>query len=101
MQLQRRPSGLPDWLYIAIVATLGLYFVIGGIAWTMFIYNGVAVPDSFTTILATIAGGLVGVLAPTAGPARSSEPGRKSGRHHRASESRRTTRLRGSGAPQQ
>jgi hypothetical protein len=39
MQLQRRPSGLPDWLYIAIVATLGLYFVIGGIAWTMFIYK--------------------------------------------------------------
>jgi hypothetical protein len=74
MQLQRRPSGLPDWLYVAIVAALGLYFVIGGIAWTTFIYNGVPVPDSFTTILATIAGGLVGVLAPTAGPARSAEP---------------------------
>jgi hypothetical protein len=56
------------------VAALGLYFVIDGIAWTMFIYNGVPVPDSFTTILATIAGGLVGVLAPAAGPARSSEP---------------------------
>ena len=28
MQLQRRPSGLPDWLYVAIVAALGLYFVI-------------------------------------------------------------------------
>ncbi len=74
MQLQRRPSGLPDWLYVAIVAALGLYFVIGGIAWATFIYNGIPVPDSFTTILATIAGGLVGVLAPTAGPARSSEP---------------------------
>jgi hypothetical protein len=74
MQLQRRPSGLPDWLYVAIVAALGLYFVIGGIAWTMFIYRGVAVPDSFTTILATIAGGLVGVLAPSGGPARSSQP---------------------------
>jgi hypothetical protein len=74
MQLQRRPSALPDWLYVAIVATLGLYFVIGGIAWTMFIYNGVAVPDSFTTIIATIAGGLVGVLPPTGGPARPSQP---------------------------
>ena len=74
MQLQRRPSGLPDWLYIAIVAALGLYFVIGAIAWVTFIYNGIPVPDSFSTILATIAGGLVGVLAPTAGPARSSEP---------------------------
>jgi hypothetical protein len=76
MQLQRRPSGLPDWLYVAVVAALGLYFVIGGIAWATFIYNGVPVPDSFTTILATIAGGLVGVLAPTAGPGRSSEPWR-------------------------
>jgi hypothetical protein len=74
MQLQRRPSALPDWLYVAIVAALGLYFVIGGIAWTMFIYNGVAVPESFTTILATIAGGLVGVLAPAGGPARSPQP---------------------------
>jgi hypothetical protein len=74
MQLQRRPSGLPDWLYVAIVAALGLYFIIGAIAWTTFIYNGIPVPDSFATILATIAGGLVGVLAPTAGPARSSEP---------------------------
>jgi hypothetical protein len=35
------------------------------------------VPDSFTTILATIAGGLVGVLAPTGGPARSSPPSRE------------------------
>lgn len=75
MQLQRRPNTLPDWLYVAIVAALGLYFVIGGIAWATFIYNGVAVPESFTTILATITGGLVGVLAPTAGPGRSTQPG--------------------------
>ena len=74
MQLQRRPSALPDWLYVAIVAALGLYFVIGGIAWTMFIYQGLAVPESFTTILATIAGGLVGVLAPMGAPARPSPP---------------------------
>jgi hypothetical protein len=79
MQLQPRPSGLPDWLYIAIVAALGLYFVIGAIAWTMFIYNGIAVPDSFATILATIAGGLVGVLAPTGGSARASQAGREEG----------------------
>jgi hypothetical protein len=52
MQLQQRPSGLRDWLYVAIVAALGLYFVIGVIAWTMFIYDGIAVPDSFATILA-------------------------------------------------
>jgi hypothetical protein len=34
-------SGLPDWLYVAIVAALGPYFVIGAIAWTTFIYNGI------------------------------------------------------------
>jgi len=79
MQLQPRPSGLPDWLYVAIVAALGLYFIIGAIAWTTFIYNGIEVPDSFTTILATIAGGLVGVLAPTGGSARSSQAGREEG----------------------
>jgi hypothetical protein len=78
MQLQPRPSGLPDWLYVAIVAALGLYFLIGAVAWVTFIYNGVAVPDSFTTILATIAGGLVGVLAPSAaGAGRSAGPGRE------------------------
>jgi len=81
MQLQPRPSGLPDWLYVAIVAALGLYFIIGAVAWVTFIYNGVAVPDSFTTILATIAGGLVGVLRP-APPGRADRPGRggRSGR---------------------
>jgi hypothetical protein len=79
MQLQRRPSGPPDWLYLAIVAALGLYFIIGAIAWTTFIYNGIPVPDSFATILATITGGLVGVLAPTGGPARSSQPSREEG----------------------
>ena len=40
----------------AFLGRLGLYFVIGAIAWATFIYNGIAVPDSFTTILATIAG---------------------------------------------
>jgi hypothetical protein len=77
MQLQRRPSSLPEWLSVGIVVALGLYFVIGAIAWTTFIYNGIPVPDSFATILATIAGGLVGVLAPTGGPARPSQPSRE------------------------
>jgi succinate dehydrogenase hydrophobic anchor subunit len=76
MQLQRRPSGLPDWLYVAVVGVLGLYFVIGVVAWVTFIYNEVPVPDSFATILATIAGGLVGVLAPSGGSSRTSPPGR-------------------------
>jgi hypothetical protein len=58
---------LPNWLHVAIVAVLGLYFIIGGIAWTVFIFNGRTVPDSFTTLLATIAGGLVGALATRGG----------------------------------
>lgn len=70
---EQGPGSVPDWLYVAIVAALGLYFVIGGIAWTMFIWNGITVPDSFITLLATIAGGLVGVLAPTRGPGRPSQ----------------------------
>jgi hypothetical protein len=92
MQLQRRPSHLPDWLYVAIVAALGLYFVIGAIAWATFIYNGIPVPDSFTTILATIAGGLVGCshqLLARLGPL---SPGRTSGQRHRPSERRPWTR---------
>ena len=91
MQLQRRSSGLPDWLYVAIVAALGLYFVIGGIAWTTFIYNGTPLPDSFTTILATIAGGLVGVLAPLVAKLGPRSPAGNNG--HRGSNSRRTSRV--------
>ena len=93
MQLQRRPSGLPDWLYVAIVAALGLYFIIGAIAWAIFICNGVAVPDSFTTILATIAGGLVGVLAPLPARLAPLSPGERSGHRQRPSSTRRTRRV--------
>jgi hypothetical protein len=52
------------------VAALGSYFVIGGVAWALLIFNGTPVPESFTTVLATIAGGLVGVLAPVGGDDR-------------------------------
>jgi hypothetical protein len=80
MQLRQRPSGVPDWLYVGIVVALGLYFVIGGIAWTMFIFNGIDVPDSFITLLATIAGGLVGVLSPAGSSGRSSQGSGDGGR---------------------
>jgi hypothetical protein len=68
------------------VAALGLYVVIGGIAWASFIHNGIPVPDSFTTILATIAGGLVGMLAPIASPARVVKPRAPSAGKHRFQE---------------
>lgn len=54
-----------DWLYLVIVIALSLYLVIGVIAWTWMIFSGVEVPDAFATVLATIVGALVGVLAPS------------------------------------
>lgn len=59
-----RQGGLPSWLYALIVAALGVYFIIGAVAWVVFAYEGRDFPESFATILATIAGGLVGVLTP-------------------------------------
>ncbi len=59
-----RRAGLPNWLYVVIVVSLGAYFIIGAIAWVIIAYEGREFPDSFATILATIAGGLVGVLTP-------------------------------------
>ena len=74
MQVKQRPTGLPSWLYLAIVVVLGLYFLISGITWGVLIYNRIPVPDSFSTILATITGGLVGVLSPVGGGARAPQP---------------------------
>lgn len=61
---QRRLAELQDWLYILIVGALAAYLVIGVVAWTWMLLAGISAPDSFTTILATIAGGLVGILTP-------------------------------------
>lgn len=68
---QARLSSIEDWLYVVIVGALALYFVIGIVAWTWMLLVGIAAPEAFTTILATIAGGLVGILTPLGG--RSSE----------------------------
>ena len=59
-----RQAGLPNWVYVLVVAALGVYFIIGAVAWVIIAYEGRTFPDSFATILATIAGGLVGVLTP-------------------------------------
>jgi hypothetical protein len=69
MKTDRRSTAIPNWLYAMIVASLGLYFVIGGIVWSILAFNGRQMPDSFATILATIAGGLVGILTPAGPPA--------------------------------
>ena len=73
-----RQAGMPNWLYVLVVAALGIYFVIGGIAWVVFAYQGRNFPESLATMLATIAGGLVGILAPsgTQGTAATTNPER-------------------------
>ncbi len=60
----RRLAWINDWLYIVIVGALALYLVIGVIAWTWMLLSDVSAPGAFTTILSTIAGGLIGILAP-------------------------------------
>ena len=72
MQAQGQTPGLPNWLYILVVGALGVYLVVGGVAWAIIAYEGRDVPDSFATLLATIAGGLVGIVT-HAGPGRSGQ----------------------------
>ncbi len=74
MQARRPSRRLPNWLYVVVVASLGVYFVVGGVAWAIIAYEGRDIPDSLATTLATIAGGLVGVLTP-AGASASAEDG--------------------------
>ena len=67
---ERRLAQVKDWLYVVIVGALALYLVIGVVAWAWMLINGIPAPDAFATILASISGGLIGILAPL---------GRKSG----------------------
>ncbi len=72
---QRQLVAVQEWLYVIIVASLALYLVIGVAAWSWMILSGTEAPPAFTTIIATIAGGLVGIVTPLRGPATgSAEP---------------------------
>ena len=65
---EERTKGLArfnDALYLVIVTALALYFVIGGIAWALLTYDGKQMPEGLATTIATVGGGLLGVLAPT------------------------------------
>ena len=64
----RKVQGVQEWLYVIIVASLSLYFVIGVVAWTWMIFSGIPAPDAFTTILAAIAGALAGIVTPLQAP---------------------------------
>jgi hypothetical protein len=59
-----RLAEINDWLYVVIVGALALYLILGVIAWTWMLLNGISAPGAFTTVLSTIAGGLIGILAP-------------------------------------
>ncbi|MGH2731949.1 MAG: hypothetical protein ACRDJG_03230 [Actinomycetota bacterium] len=66
MQRSKQPAGTPNWLYALIVGSLALYLLVGVVAWTIMIFLGIRMPDGFAAILATIAGGLIGILTPSA-----------------------------------
>ncbi|MGI8683990.1 MAG: hypothetical protein ACR2MO_02620 [Acidimicrobiales bacterium] len=61
----KRFSVLNDGLYLIIVTALALYFVIGGIAWAVLTYEGKEMPGGLAATIATVGGGLLGVLSPT------------------------------------
>ncbi len=69
MRATRLPPESPGWLYAAIVITLCLALLGGVFGWFMLALYGGEMPDGLAAILATIAGGLVGILIPSgAGP---------------------------------
>lgn len=60
----KRMNAFDEWLYVLIVLALALYFVIGGIAWAVLTYDGKEMPEGLAATIATVGGGLLGVLAP-------------------------------------
>jgi hypothetical protein len=57
-----RRGSPPSWLYIFIVFILGATLIAGVISWIWLTFENKQLPDGLATVLATIAGGLVGVL---------------------------------------
>lgn len=66
MQRLKPPARTPNWLYALIVGSLALYLLVGVVAWVIMIFLGIDMPEGFAAILATIAGGLIGILTPSA-----------------------------------
>jgi hypothetical protein len=52
----------PMWLYVLIVLILGATLIVGVVCWIWLTFEDRAMPDGLATVLATIAGGLVGAL---------------------------------------
>jgi hypothetical protein len=53
-----------EWLYVVIVVGLSIYLIIGVVVWGWLLLTDRSVPTGFATVLSTIIGGLIGVLAP-------------------------------------
>ena len=64
-QPTKRFDAFNDSLYLVIVTALALYFVIGGIAWAVLTYENKEMPEGLAATIATVGGGLLGVLSPT------------------------------------
>jgi hypothetical protein len=65
MATRPRPSGWPAttfWLYLLIVLILGAALLVGVVCWIWLTFEDKRMPDGLATVLATIAGGLVGAL---------------------------------------
>jgi hypothetical protein len=62
MAARRLPPRAPDWLYILIVLILGATLLVGIVSWIWLTFENENMPDGLATVLATIAGGLVGAL---------------------------------------
>jgi hypothetical protein len=56
-----RPPTL-GWLYVFIVLVLGATLIVGVVSWVWLTFEDRALPSGLATVLATIAGGLVGAL---------------------------------------
>jgi hypothetical protein len=58
----RTPAATPLWLYVLIVLILGATLIVGVVCWVWLTFDDKDIPDGLATLLATIAGGLVGAL---------------------------------------
>jgi hypothetical protein len=69
--MDTRRSPTPGWLYTFIVLIPGVTLITGVVSWVWLTFENRPLPDGLATLLATIAGGLVGAL--TAGEMRGRE----------------------------
>ncbi|MDP8969315.1 MAG: hypothetical protein M3N52_02180 [Actinomycetota bacterium] len=84
-ELERR--SVSSWLYVLVAVTLSLALLAGGVAWVLLAFADKQMPDGLAAVLATIAGGLVGILTPggpsgraRTGPAQDQTPPQQTGR---------------------